>query len=427
VARTRRARRRLRELGDLERAKQRELGVLVLEMYRGDRFDELAIRDAAAALAELQRERRSLREELGEPSEPVSTAGREAATLPPGEAAAPDPAEGGAGEESSEIEGQPRAEQLNQLTSELEGAEQRVRRAAEDARREAEEHASDEIRALEEDLEREQRRAAEALEALRAQLEQSTQEAAKAEEERRRHDAEARSAAAEWLRGQAEAMRREAVRQVREELAERGAAPGDAELTARIEAAERALAEMTQRSNEANARAQQAEERARAELESARLEIEERFAAELRSREEEIAREREEKTRALAAAEERLAEIERQALAVSAELDAKVEAARRAGEEAGRARAVAELSGSEATAAAKFAPAEPARAAGGDRLNVNRASFEQLRGLGMSITQANRVIAYRDRFGGYESVEDLDQVPGFPRAFLAEVKAKVEV
>jgi len=60
-----------------------------------------------------------------------------------------------------------------------------------------------------------------------------------------------------------------------------------------------------------------------------------------------------------------------------------------------------------------------------DLRNLNAASFEQFRELGMSITQAQRVIAYRDRHDGFDSVDDLDVVPGFPRAFLAELKAKL--
>jgi DNA uptake protein ComE-like DNA-binding protein len=45
----------------------------------------------------------------------------------------------------------------------------------------------------------------------------------------------------------------------------------------------------------------------------------------------------------------------------------------------------------------------------------------------MSVTQANRVIAYRERLDGYGSLDDLDTVPGFPRAFLADVKKKMVV
>jgi DNA uptake protein ComE-like DNA-binding protein len=60
-----------------------------------------------------------------------------------------------------------------------------------------------------------------------------------------------------------------------------------------------------------------------------------------------------------------------------------------------------------------------------DLLNLNSANFEQLRELGMSITQAKRVIAYREHHDGFDSVDEMDEVPGFPRAFLVELKAKL--
>ena len=61
----------------------------------------------------------------------------------------------------------------------------------------------------------------------------------------------------------------------------------------------------------------------------------------------------------------------------------------------------------------------------GDLLDVNAASFEELRGLGMSVTQATRVVAYRDRAGGFETVDAMDAVPGFPKDLLAEIKEQL--
>jgi competence ComEA-like helix-hairpin-helix protein len=58
-------------------------------------------------------------------------------------------------------------------------------------------------------------------------------------------------------------------------------------------------------------------------------------------------------------------------------------------------------------------------------VNLNNATFEQLRGMGMSVTQATRVIAYRERSDGFDSVDDLDAVPGFPGDFLDKVKEKL--
>ncbi len=37
------------------------------------------------------------------------------------------------------------------------------------------------------------------------------------------------------------------------------------------------------------------------------------------------------------------------------------------------------------------------------------------------------MLAYRERLGGYRSVDDLDGVPGFPADFLAELKRSATV
>jgi DNA uptake protein ComE-like DNA-binding protein len=47
--------------------------------------------------------------------------------------------------------------------------------------------------------------------------------------------------------------------------------------------------------------------------------------------------------------------------------------------------------------------------------------------VGMSVTQATRVIAYRERQDGFDSVEDLEAVPGIPKKFLTEVKEQLKV
>jgi hypothetical protein len=80
------------------------------------------------------------------------------------------------------------------------------------------------------------------------------------------------------------------------------------------------------------------------------------------------------------------------------------------------------------------APAEPDREEEGqepeptpeaDRINLNKATFEQLRDVGFSVTQATRVITYREREKGFDSLDDLANVPGMPRQFLREVKPKL--
>jgi DNA uptake protein ComE-like DNA-binding protein len=90
-----------------------------------------------------------------------------------------------------------------------------------------------------------------------------------------------------------------------------------------------------------------------------------------------------------------------------------------------------EPAGTEEPAVAGAAPAqvsavETERAGDSDgRVSLNSGSFEDYRGLGMSVTQAKRVISYREELDGYSSVDDLDRVPGFPAAFLAELKPQL--
>jgi helix-hairpin-helix protein len=59
------------------------------------------------------------------------------------------------------------------------------------------------------------------------------------------------------------------------------------------------------------------------------------------------------------------------------------------------------------------------------RLKLTTATFDELRGVGMSVTQATRVLKFREKSGGFSSVDDLDQVPGFPKKFRTELKAKL--
>jgi DNA uptake protein ComE-like DNA-binding protein len=47
-------------------------------------------------------------------------------------------------------------------------------------------------------------------------------------------------------------------------------------------------------------------------------------------------------------------------------------------------------------------------------VTLGEATFRDLRGLGLSMTQAKRVLRYRDERGVIHSVEDLDRVPGLP-------------
>lgn len=60
-------------------------------------------------------------------------------------------------------------------------------------------------------------------------------------------------------------------------------------------------------------------------------------------------------------------------------------------------------------------------------LNLNSATFEELRDADLSVTQATRILAYRERFGGYQSVEDLEKVPGFPAELIESLRGRITV
>jgi DNA uptake protein and related DNA-binding proteins len=60
----------------------------------------------------------------------------------------------------------------------------------------------------------------------------------------------------------------------------------------------------------------------------------------------------------------------------------------------------------------------------GERINLNTVTFEQLREQNLSVTQATRLLAHRERLGGFQSVDDLDQVAGFPQEMLDDLKSR---
>ena len=43
------------------------------------------------------------------------------------------------------------------------------------------------------------------------------------------------------------------------------------------------------------------------------------------------------------------------------------------------------------------------------------------------MTQTGRVLAHREKVGGFDSLDDLDDIPGFPRAFLDELKTHLTI
>ena len=73
------------------------------------------------------------------------------------------------------------------------------------------------------------------------------------------------------------------------------------------------------------------------------------------------------------------------------------------------------------------APPAPEPPVAGGAINLNSVTFEQLRSQNLSVTQATRLLAHRERLGGFDSVEDLDQVAGLPDDVLADLKSRATV
>lgn len=67
------------------------------------------------------------------------------------------------------------------------------------------------------------------------------------------------------------------------------------------------------------------------------------------------------------------------------------------------------------------------RASRNGKRDVNEVTFEDLRELGLSITQSARLIAYRDLRGGYTSLEELKEIPGISKETLAGLRAQLTV
>ena len=59
------------------------------------------------------------------------------------------------------------------------------------------------------------------------------------------------------------------------------------------------------------------------------------------------------------------------------------------------------------------------------KLNLNQATYDDLRRLKLSVTQTGRVLDYRETLGGFKSLDELDEIAGFPRDLLTELKRKL--
>jgi len=60
-------------------------------------------------------------------------------------------------------------------------------------------------------------------------------------------------------------------------------------------------------------------------------------------------------------------------------------------------------------------------------IELNTVTFEQLRAQGLSVTQATRLLAHRERVGRFQSVDELDEIAGFPREFAEDLKRRSTV
>jgi DNA uptake protein ComE-like DNA-binding protein len=215
----------------------------------------------------------------------------------------------------------------------------------------------------------------------------------------------------------------------------------EARMQADRERQEQAMEDAYRRLEEIEARAKKAEERAaRAE----RL-------AELKAEEADRERRLREVLERVSAAEQRAVEAERKAREAEARAASKLPPSRESGVEEPEAKQEGEGggilgrtvgailgvgAGREEGAEEETAPAPeetPVQAQqveeipANDRVNLNQATFEDLRDIGFSVTQATRVITYRERQKGFDSLDDLGEVPGMPDDFLAEIKPKLSL
>lgn len=337
---------------------------------------------------------------------------------------------------------------------------QALARLEETQRELGEEHAVAEAERRIRELEQRQREAEQRLEEARAKAEEraerATAAAVAAEQLLRVDDAFADpgpgDAAAEPDPGDALADARETERRF-EQRRER-----DDELASELEAAERRLAENQRRSAEALKRAAERldEIEARAAKAEERAERAQRLA-DLRSEEAERTQRLREMLDRIAAAERRAGEAQqraRRALDQARQppeidpdqiLPREVEPA----EDPNPGEPPAEV-GSQAWEGHHGAPDAPplgpeppspppepvaqelrsprwAQGEEGGWINLNEVTYEELRSLGLSVTQAGRVLAHRERSGGFASTDELDRIPGFSAALLAELKRLVRV
>jgi hypothetical protein len=319
---------------------------------------------------------------------------------------------------------------------------QRIRVAAENAAKAAEQRAMEEILALEEDLERAKEEASAQLASLESRLWEAEKRAA--ESQTKLQEAEKRAGEAEQKLKEAQATAGESEQTTANEDEAREAAVAERrateiELAARTESA----AEREQRFREIESKIGAVEERAKESDPGASI-------AELAVEAEKVAEgsdgagegdqaldvpgwvaesppaaspeETEAKPPAEASEGGGLRGLFRRRPAEEAAQKAAPADAAPAPEPAKAAAEAAHVSQPEARAAPEPEPTPEEIPEG--MLSLRVVTFDELRELGLSVTQSKRVLKYRDE-RGFNSVDELDQVPGFPRTFLAELKGRL--
>lgn len=252
---------------------------------------------------------------------------------------------------------------------------------------------------------------------LRMVLEQKLAAMQERAETAERRAGEAESRATEAEKRAEEAAERARVAEARADNAVKGEQelrtglePELAAIKQNLEAAERRAQESGKLAVEAEQRADQAAERARI----AESQAEEAIGLEQRVRTQ--------AAQDFAATEKRAAEAERRA----DEAEARIEVAeRRTGPAQERAEGTARRSQKERRRPAR-GPAQP-RPSNGHQLDINAVGFEDLRGLGLSVTESARVIAIRDVRNGFDSLKELDDLADLSKDVVSKLKRHVRV
>lgn len=186
------------------------------------------------------------------------------------------------------------------------------------------------------------------------------------------------------------------------------------------------LTEMNERIEAIEARARRAEARAAAAQQRAEEAV--RMEAELRA---ELAQSRQVLQARTKRSDERLREAEEALLGfpkLAGEVEERVKSIEQRVAEADDVVRELSIPGGEAvlaTASAEPETGDDERYSG--LFDINRISFEQLRELGLSVTQAARLLASRDARGRFHSLDEINDLWGFSREIVDQLKRRLRL